>query len=128
MMLAMATGTGKTFTVANIIYRLLKSQKSKRILFLVDRKSLASQTVRDFSSFDTPRGHKLHKDYEIYSQKFQRKEFEEDIFDNKVLPNDYLTNPDESKTFIYIATIQRMAYAKTVIFIWFNVNLINCFE
>jgi type I restriction enzyme R subunit len=109
MMLAMATGTGKTFTACNLIYRLLKSGKSKRILFLVDRKSLASQTVRSFSSFETPQGNKLHQEYEIYSQKFQRKEFEEEDFDNNVLPNDYLTNPDASKTFIYVATIQRMA-------------------
>ncbi|TAJ13747.1 DEAD/DEAH box helicase [Marinilabiliaceae bacterium JC017] len=109
MMLAMATGTGKTFTAANIIYRLLKSKKAKRILFLVDRKSLASQTVRSFSSFDTPRGNKLHKEYEIYSQKFQKKEFEEDGFDNEILPNEYLTDPDESITFVYVATIQRMS-------------------
>lgn len=109
MMLAMATGTGKTFTASNLIYRLLKSGKSKRILFLVDRKSLASQTVRSFSSFETPDGNKLHQEYEIYSQKFQRKEFEDEDFDNKVLPNEYLTNPDASKTFVYVSTIQRMS-------------------
>lgn len=109
MMLAMATGTGKTFTASNLIYRLLKSGKAKRILFLVDRKSLATQTVRSFSSFETPNGNKLHKEYEIYSQKFQKGEFKEDGFDNNVLPNDYLTNPDGSKTFIYVVTIQRMA-------------------
>ncbi len=109
MMLAMATGTGKTFTAANLIYRQLKSGKAKRILFLVDRKSLASQTVRSFSSFETVAGLKLHKEYEIYSQKFQKSEFEDDPFDNEVLPNHYLTNPDESKTFIYVSTIQRMA-------------------
>ncbi len=110
MMLAMATGTGKTFTACNLIYRLLKSKKAKRILFLVDRKSLAAQTVRDFSSLETPGGNKLHQEYEIYSQKFQRKEFENEGFDNKVLPNEYLTDPDESKTFMYVSTIQRMAY------------------
>ncbi len=109
MMLAMATGTGKTFTACNLIYRLLKSVKAKRVLFLVDRKSLASQTVRSFSSFETPDGNKLHKEYEIYSQKFQRKEFEDEDFDNEVLPSEYLTNPNASKTFIYVATIQRMA-------------------
>ncbi|MCB9194848.1 MAG: DEAD/DEAH box helicase family protein [Flavobacteriales bacterium] len=109
LMVAMATGTGKTFTASNFIYRLLKSGKAKRILFLVDRKSLASQTVRSFSSFETPQGNKLHKEYEIYSQKFQRSEFEKEDFDNAVLPNDYLTKPDSSKTFIYVSTIQRMA-------------------
>lgn len=109
LMLAMATGTGKTFTASSFIYRLLKSGKAKRILFLVDRKSLASQTVRSFSSFETPQGNKLHQEYEIYSQKFQKSEFDKEDFDNAVLPNDYLTKPDASKTFIYVATIQRMA-------------------
>lgn len=109
LMLAMATGTGKTFTASNFIYRLLKSGKAKRILFLVDRKSLASQTVRSFSSFETPQGNKLHKEYEIYSQKFRKSEFEKEDFDNSVLPNEYLTKPDASKTFIYVSTIQRMA-------------------
>ena len=35
LLLAMATGTGKTYTAAEIIYRLLKSKTAKRILFLV---------------------------------------------------------------------------------------------
>src|SRR5712692_7044704 len=46
MLVAMATGTGKTFTLVNEIYRLMKSGVAKRILFLVDRRSLAAQAVR----------------------------------------------------------------------------------
>lgn len=41
MMLAMATGTGKTFTTISLIYRLLEAKIAKRVLFLVDRKALA---------------------------------------------------------------------------------------
>src|SRR5208282_1719563 len=37
MLLAMATGTGKTFVAISLIYRLLKSGLARRILFLVDR-------------------------------------------------------------------------------------------
>ncbi len=110
MMLAMATGTGKTFTASNLIYRMLKSKKVNRILFLVDRRSLAAQTVREFASFDTPDNNKLHKEYEIYSQKFRKSDFEDEPYSPEVLPNEYLTNPDGSKTFIYVSTIQRMAY------------------
>jgi type I restriction enzyme, R subunit len=36
MLLAMATGTGKTFTMVNQVYRFMKSGVAKRILFLVD--------------------------------------------------------------------------------------------
>jgi type I restriction enzyme R subunit len=36
MLLAMATGTGKTFMTVNEVYRLMKSGVAKRILFLVD--------------------------------------------------------------------------------------------
>ena len=38
-----ATGTGKTYTTFQIIYRLWKAKKAKRILFLVDRNILADQ-------------------------------------------------------------------------------------
>lgn len=54
MLLAMATGTGKTFTTVNLVYRMLASGYAKRVLFLVDRKSLAAQAVTAFASFDTP--------------------------------------------------------------------------
>ena len=48
----MATGTGKTYTTFQIIWRLWKARKAKRILFLVDRNILADQTlVNDFKPF-----------------------------------------------------------------------------
>lgn len=43
VLLAMATGTGKTRTVLGMIYRFLKTNRFKRILFLVDRTSLGDQ-------------------------------------------------------------------------------------
>jgi len=43
MLVAMATGTGKTFTLVNQVYRLMKSGGGKRILFMVDRRALAAQ-------------------------------------------------------------------------------------
>lgn len=110
MLLAMATGTGKTFTSVNMIYRLLKSKTAKRILFLVDRKALAAQTATAFAAFETPAGNKLNQEYELYSQRFKKEDLEEgERFDVNVLPNEYLTNPDATKTFIYVSTIQRMA-------------------
>ncbi len=94
MLVAMATGTGKTFTIVNEIYRLMKSGVAKRILFLVDRRSLAAQAVRAFASFDAEHGLKFDKVYEMYSQRFQREDFgEEENFDPKVLPNSYLAGP-----------------------------------
>lgn len=109
MLLAMATGTGKTFTTVNLVYRMLASGYAKRILFLVDRKSLAAQAVTAFASFDTPRNIKFKDEYELYSQRFKKEDFEGEAYDPTVLPNTYLTNPDGTKTFLYICTIQRMA-------------------
>lgn len=110
MLVAMATGTGKTFMAVNSVYRLLKSGVAKRILFLVDRKSLAAQTAVSFSAYATPAGNKFNQEYELFSQRFRREDFEEgDKFDINVLPNEYLTRPDATKTFVYVATIQRMA-------------------
>jgi len=110
MLIAMATGTGKTFLTVSQVYRLLNSGLFKRILFLVDRKALAAQAVRAFASFDTPSGNKFDKEYEVYSQTFQKSDFGDDEpFNTKILPNEYLTNPTVSHTFVYICTIQRMA-------------------
>ena len=109
LMIAMATGTGKTFTLVSLIYRLLETKHFKKILFLVDRRALAAQAVREFISFDTPRGNKFNQEYEVYSQRFRKEDFDEsEKFDPSILPNEYLTNPDKSKTFVYISTIQRM--------------------
>lgn len=95
MLLAMATGTGKSFCLVSSIYRLLESKQFKRILFLVDRRALAAQAVREFASFATPSGNKLDQEYEVYSQRFRKEDFgEEDHYDPKVLPTKYLTEPD----------------------------------
>jgi len=52
ILLVMATGTGKTYTAFQIIWRLWKSKKKKRILFLADRNILVDQTmVNDFRPF-----------------------------------------------------------------------------
>lgn len=48
VLLAMATGTGKTRTVLGMIYRFLKTNRFKRILFLVDRTSLGDQATDVF--------------------------------------------------------------------------------
>ena len=49
ILLAMATGTGKTRTVLGMIYRFLKSERFRRILFLVDRNSLGEQAQAVFN-------------------------------------------------------------------------------
>ena len=52
LLLVMATGTGKTYTAFQIIWRLWKAGRRKRVLFLVDRNVLADQTmVNDFRPF-----------------------------------------------------------------------------
>ena len=109
-LVAMATGTGKTFTLVNQVYRLMKSGVAKRVLFLVDRRALAAQAVRAFSSFEAEPGKKFDQVYEVYSSKFQREDFGDDEkFDPKIMPKAYLTNPQAGHAFVYVATIQRMA-------------------
>jgi type I restriction enzyme, R subunit len=53
-LIQMATGSGKTFTAANISYRLIKHADAKRILFLVDRSNLGRQTKLEFDKFIIP--------------------------------------------------------------------------
>ena len=70
VLLVMATGTGKTYTAFQIIWRLWKAGVKKRILFLVDRNILADQTkINDFKPFGTAMTKITHrtvdKSYEI---------------------------------------------------------------
>jgi type I restriction enzyme R subunit len=72
----MATGTGKTYTAFQIIHRLWKSGKKKRILFLADRNALIDQTRRgDFKHFKdkmTVVKHRMiDKSYEVYLALYQ---------------------------------------------------------
>ncbi len=50
-LIQMATGSGKTFTAATFIYRLLKFTDARRILFLVDTKNLGEQAEQEFMTF-----------------------------------------------------------------------------
>ncbi|WP_201787923.1 type I restriction-modification system endonuclease [Syntrophotalea acetylenica] len=50
MLLAMATGTGKTKTCIALIYRLLKTKRFRRVLFLVDRSALGEQAANGFNT------------------------------------------------------------------------------
>ena len=120
MLVAMATGTGKTFTLVNQGYRLMKSGVAKRILFLVDRRALAAQAVRAFASFEPVPGLKFSKIYELYHERFHRGDLEgEDKFDPNVLPQSYLTDPRPGHAFVYVSTIQRMTinlYGRDAVF------------
>ncbi|MCI0459126.1 MAG: DEAD/DEAH box helicase family protein [Gemmataceae bacterium] len=110
MLLAMATGTGKTYTLVSQVYRLLRSGAARRILFLVDRRALAAQAVRAFASFEPEPGQKFNKLYEVYSQRFRREDLGDDErFDPTVLPSEYLKEPQPKHVFVYVCTIQRMA-------------------
>ena len=97
ILLVMATGTGKTYTAFQIIWRLWKSGAKKRILFLVDRNILADQTkTNDFKPFGNAMtkmtNRTVDKSYEIYLCLYQAvtgteedqniyKQFSPDFFD-----------------------------------------------
>jgi type I restriction enzyme R subunit len=97
ILLVMATGTGKTYTAFQIIWRLWKSGAKKRILFLVDRNILADQTkTNDFKPFGKAMTKITHrtvdKAFEIYLSLYQAvtgteeeqniyKQFSPDFFD-----------------------------------------------
>ena len=53
LLLVMATGTGKTYTAFQIVYRLLRSDMKKRILYLADRNILVDQSIlQDFAPLE----------------------------------------------------------------------------
>ena len=97
LLLVMATGTGKTYTAFQIIWRLWKSGQKKRILFLADRNILVDQTKNnDFKPFGAAMTkiskRQINKSFEIYLSLYQAvtgneedkniyKEFSPDFFD-----------------------------------------------
>ena len=97
ILLVMATGTGKTYTAFQIIWRLWKSKQKKRILFLADRNILVDQTrTNDFKPFGAAmtkiEKRQANKAYEIYLSLYQAvtgneeekniyKQFSPDFFD-----------------------------------------------
>jgi type I restriction enzyme R subunit len=97
ILLVMATGTGKTYTAFQIIWRLWKAGTKKRILFLVDRNILADQTkTNDFKPFGQAMtkitNRTVDKAFEIYLCLYQAvtgteeesniyKQFSPDFFD-----------------------------------------------
>lgn len=97
LLLVMATGTGKTYTAFQIIWRLWKSKAKKRILFLADRNILVDQTMtNDFKPFGSAmtkiQKRQANKSYEVYLSLYQAvtgteeerniyKQFSRDFFD-----------------------------------------------
>ncbi len=97
ILLVMATGTGKTYTAFQIIWRLWKGRNKKRILFLADRNILVDQTRQnDFKPFGQAmtkiKKRQIDKSYEIYLSLYQAvtgneeekniyKQFTPDFFD-----------------------------------------------
>src|SRR5882757_1152591 len=53
-LIRMATGSGKTYTAVNFVYRLIKLAGARRVLFLVDRGNLGDQTLKEVQQFVTP--------------------------------------------------------------------------
>lgn len=97
MLLVMATGTGKTFTAFQIVWRLWKSKIKKKILYLVDRNALADQTMqKDFKPFVDDgvmvkmKSATIKQDtaYEVYIALYQQlKSKDKDYY--KELPSDF---------------------------------------
>ena len=97
ILLVMATGTGKTYTAFQIIWRLWRARAKKRILFLADRNILVDQTrINDFKPFESAMtkitNRQVDKSYEIYLALYQAvtgteeerniyKQFTRDFFD-----------------------------------------------
>ncbi len=87
-LIQMATGSGKTFTAVNFVYRLIKHARAKRVLFLVDRNNLGKQAFKEFDQFVTP------DDGRKFSELYNVQHLQSNLLD------------DVSK--VHITTIQRL--------------------
>ncbi len=90
VLLAMATGTGKTRTVLGMIYRFLSAKRFKRILYLVDRTALGDQTMDTFKEV------KL-EDLKTLNQLFDIKDLGEKEFEKRY-PRSYCNGSESGET------------------------------
>ncbi len=120
ILLVMATGTGKTYTAFQIIWRLWKSGAKKRILFLVDRNILADQTkTNDFKPFGQAMtkiaNRTVDKSYEIYLSLYQAvtgteeekniyKQFSPDFFDLVIVDECHRGSADDDAAWREVLT------------------------
>lgn len=86
-LLVIATGTGKTRTVIGLVYRLIQSNRFKRVLFLTDRRLLASQALGNF------------KDNKVKDL---------NTFENIYKVEDLKTSKPDEITRLHFATVQSM--------------------
>ena len=91
-LIQMATGAGKTFTAANLCYRLVRYAGARRILFLVDRANLGRQAVREFEGFSVPDD----------PRKFT------ELYNVRRLASSQLDMAAEAATKVHVSTIQRL--------------------
>lgn len=117
-LLVMATGTGKTFTAFQIIYRFWKMRKMKKILFLADRNILVDQTMRkDFAPFVDAmvkfNNDKIDTSKEVYLALYQQlksaetdyyKKFPRDFFDLIVIDEAHRGSASEDSSWHEILT------------------------
>lgn len=117
-LLVMATGTGKTFTAFQIIYRFWKLRKAKKILFLADRNILVDQTMRkDFAPFTNAmvkfNNDKIDTSKDVYLSLYQQlkssdndyyKKFPRDFFDLIVIDEAHRGSASEDSSWHEILT------------------------
>jgi len=109
MLIGMATGTGKTIAVLAHIYRMLKSGKFKRILFLVDRIELANQALAAMASFEPEPGQKFDRIYEVFANRIpEGKEWKTLNINTKKIPESKISNPQPNDAHVLVSTIQSM--------------------
>lgn len=120
ILLVMATGTGKTYTAFQIIWRLWKSKTKQRILFLADRNILVDQTrTNDFKPFGSAMTkiskRQVDKSYEIYLSLYQAvtgseeekniyKQFSPDFFDLVIIDECHRGSADAESAWREILT------------------------
>lgn len=117
-LIVMATGTGKTFTAFQIIWRFWKMSKMKKILFLADRNILVDQTMRkDFAPFTSAMvkfdNDKIDTSKDIYLALYQQlkssdndyfKKFPRDFFDLIVVDEAHRGSASEDSSWHEILT------------------------
>src|SRR5438034_1159528 len=95
-LIQMATGSGKTYTAVNFVYRLIKLAGARRVLFLVDRGNLGDQTLKDWSSSDkTSSEGKARRVSACSANQFQQ-----------------FVTPDDGRKFIELYNVQHLQSAQ----------------
>ena len=104
----MPAGLGRSWIICNLIYRLLSSQKSKKILVLCDHSQLVNSLLSKLYQFNTSENKYLSEIYKIYQSSWQFQSGNKPHSVAPEIPHQFFLNPPLDDAYICVLTLENL--------------------